>query len=274
MSKLHLNGAVICIRGAGDIATGVIQKFVRSGFRVFALEMDQPTAIRRQIALSTAMQKGEMQVEDIRAKRTEASAGQMQKCWEEGVVPIVVDPEGTSILRIRPAAVIDAILAKRNLGTHRQMAPFTIALGPGFSAPEDVNIVIETMRGHQLGKLIEKGKALPDTGIPGEISGQDKLRVIHAPIEGRVKHFSRIGDWLTEGQPVLQVGEAVVFAPFNGMIRGLITEGMYVKKRFKIADIDPRRLSEEEVFSISDKARCIGGAALEAYLYLDASRRN
>lgn len=274
MSKLYLNGAVICVRGAGDIATGVIQKFARCGFRVFALEIDQPTTIRRHIALSTAMQKGEMQVEDIRAKRTEASAGQMQKCWDEGIVPIIDDPAGTSILMIRPAAVIDAILAKRNLGTHRQMAPFTIALGPGFSAPEDVDIVIETMRGNQLGKLIEKGQALPDSGIPGEISGQGKLRVMHAPAEGRIKHFARIGDWLIEGQPVFQTAESVVSAPFDGMLRGLIAEGMDVKKGLKIADIDPRRLSREEVFGISDKARCIGGAALEAYLYLAASRRN
>ena len=265
---------IICIRGAGDIATGVIQKFVRSGYRVLALEMDQPTAIRCQAALSAAMVKGEMQVEDIRAKRVEGLGKAIEKCWEQGIVPIIADREGKSIPIIKPLAVIDAILAKRNLGTHHKMAPITIGLGPGFSAPEDVDIVIETMRGHNLGRIIRKGQAIPNTGIPGEIGGQSSLRVIHAPETGKVKHFTHIGKWVEQNQPVIQVGLTVIRSPFSGMVRGLIAEGTRVERGLKIADIDPRRLEPKACCQISDKARCIGGAALEAYLMLELCRRN
>jgi len=267
VDKLQLHGDMVCIRGAGDIATGVIQKFARSGFRVFALEIGNPTTIRRHIALSTAMLTGEMQVEDIKAKHVEASLAQMQECWNDGIVPILEDAMGKTIEKFKPTAVIDAILAKRNVGTHRQMAPITIALGPGFSAPEDVDIVIETMRGHQLGRCIMAGQALPNTGIPGEIGGQSDLRVLHARSEGIITPFAEIGEWVEQGQAIFQVGKRITVAPFDGVIRGLIAKEMSVPKGLKVADIDPRRLSKEEIFSISDKARNIGGAALEAYFY-------
>jgi len=270
----QLKDEIICIRGAGDIATGVIQKFVRSGFRVLALETIKPTTIRRQVALSTAMLGGEMQVEDIRARRVEDIDEQFEQCWAEGIVPVIADSAGVSIRRIKPAAVIDAIMAKKNMGTNRRMAPVTIGLGPGFSAPEDVNAVIETMRGHRLGQLILSGQALPNTGTPGEIGGQSHLRVIHAPAAGKVRHCAEIGDWLKQGQPVFQIGDTVVLAPFDGLLRGLIAEGMEVMKGLKTADIDPRKLEREECYGISDKARCIGGGALEAYLFLKAFSRN
>ncbi|MFV0364635.1 MAG: selenium-dependent molybdenum cofactor biosynthesis protein YqeB [Suipraeoptans sp.] len=269
-----LDKEIICIRGAGDLATGVIQKFVRAGYRIYALETMQPTTIRRQVALSTAISKGTSKVEDITARHVECSFNNLEKCWEEGIVPIIVDPSASSIKVIKPAAVIDAIIAKRNIGTNRNMAPITIGMGPGFSAGKDVDVVIETMRGHSLGQIIFEGEALPNTGTPGNIGGQSSLRVMHAPNDGTVKHMVKIGDWVCEGQPVFTVSDIVVVAPFDGLIRGLIEEGTTVKKGLKSADIDPRRLSKEEVYSISDKARSLGGAVLEAYLYLDNKNRH
>lgn len=264
----HMKKEIICIRGAGDIATGVIQKFVRSGFRVFALELEKPTAIRRQVSLSTAMEMGHMQVEDMIAKRVSVSREKIYKCWHEGAIPILADPQGESIPKMKPVAVIDAILAKRNTGTNRNMAPVTIGLGPGFCAPTEVDAVIETMRGHSLGRVITEGSALPNTGTPGVLGGQGKLRVLRAPIAGRVTHFAQIGDHLTAGQPVFGVDGEIVRAPFDGVLRGLITENMEVPAGMKTADIDPRQISRDEVYGISDKARCIGGAVLESYLYL------
>ncbi|MCP1102405.1 xanthine dehydrogenase accessory factor [Aequitasia blattaphilus] len=265
---MRIEKKIICVRGAGDLATGVIQKLVRSGYQVYALEIERPTAIRRQVALSTAITEGHFKVEDIVAERVECTMRELERCWSCGHVPIVVDSEARSVYEIEPIAVIDGILAKKNLGTGHSMAPITIGLGPGFSAPEDVDAVIETVRGHSLGRLILAGKAKEDTGVPGEIGGRSQQRVLHAPREGTVKHLSGIGDWILEGEPIFKVDNTIVKAPFSGTLRGLIGENMYVKKGMKSADIDPRRLTPEEVYGISDKARCIGGAVLEACLYL------
>ncbi len=268
MKVLQMKKEIIGVRGAGDLATGVIQKLARSGFRVYALEVAKPTAIRRQVALSTAIAEGEAQVEDIRARRVDFSLRNLEACWQQGIVPVVVDPEASSVKVANPAALVDAILAKRNLGTNREMAPITIGLGPGFVAPEDVNVVIETMRGHSLGRMIKKGGALPDTGTPGEIGGRGRERVIHAPVSGAVGHIVALGEYVEEGTSLLRVGETIVKAPFAGVLRGLIAEGMVVPEKMKIADLDPRKLDKEQIWQISDKARCIGGAVLEALLYL------
>ena len=269
---MRMDKEIICVRGAGDLATGVIQKLCRSGYRVYATEIAAPMTIRRHVALSTAIADGEYTVEDITARKVEGSLDALSSCWEEGVVPVIIDPEALSIRATKPLAIVDAIIAKRNLGTNKAMAPITIGLGPGFSAPDDVDIVIETVRGHQLGQLIFAGEALPNTGTPGIIAGQGATRVIHAPISGAVKHLAKIGDWLTKGQPIFQIGNEIGKAPFDGLLRGLIGEGMEVKKGLKLADIDPRQLSAEEINSISDKARNLGGAVLEALLYLQQNK--
>ena len=169
---------VIVVRGGGDLATGVVQKFFRSGINVVILETSLPTAIRRSVALCEAVYDGFTQVEDVKCRRV-FGTDELESCWQEGNVPILVDPTGDSIQKIRPVAVIDAILAKRNLGTNRNMAGITIALGPGFFAGKDVDIVIETMRGHDLGRLIFQGSAKPNTGIPGDINGRSSQRVIY-----------------------------------------------------------------------------------------------
>ncbi|MEG1846905.1 MAG: selenium-dependent molybdenum cofactor biosynthesis protein YqeB [Lachnospiraceae bacterium] len=257
--------AIIVIRGGGDLATGVIQKFYRSGYRVLVLETEQPTAIRCSVSVCEAVYYGKAQVEDVPCVRV-SSRKQIEHCWELGQVPLLIDPEGKCIGELSPQAVIDAILAKRNLGTHRAMAPITIGLGPGFYAGREVDAVIETMRGHNLGRLLLEGEALPNTGIPGEMGGKSAERVIHAPLGGIIKHGSKIGDIVEQGAPFMSIDEIQIKAPFRGLLRGLIHEGLFVPQGMKIADIDPR--IEVDWRTISDKARCLGGAALEAYLYL------
>ena len=258
---------IIVVRGGGDLATGVVQKFHRSGFRVAVLETAVPLAIRRSVSLCTAVSEGTAQVEDLRARLAEPS--QCEAVWAQGEIPVLIDPLAESLALLRPAAVVDAILAKRNLGTHLGMAPAVIALGPGFEVGRDAHAVIETMRGHDLGRVLFAGFALPNTGIPGEIGGKSALRVLHAPCAGAVTHHSAIGDVVERGQPLFSVDETPVTAPFRGLLRGLIAAGISIPKGTKAADVDPR--IDVNWATISDKARCIGGGALEAYLHL--SRR-
>jgi xanthine dehydrogenase accessory factor len=193
---------------------------------------------------------------------------QAQEVLSQGKVPVLIDPAGESIAALRPAVVVDAILAKRNLGTRRDMAGLTIALGPGFSAGEDVDLVIETQRGHDLGRVIRQGTAQPDTGVPGKIGGYAKERVIHAAQTGILYNVRKIGDVVRQGETVaviVQEGqETPVPASISGIIRGLIRDGYPVTQGFKIADIDPREGELKNCFTISDKARCIAGSVLEA----------
>ena len=254
----------IVVRGGGDLATGVVQKFFRAGFPVAILETSAPTAIRRSVALSEAVYDGFAQVEDVACRRV-SGPDEFESCWQEGTVPLLVDPDGESIRAVRPAAVIDAIIAKRNLGTHRGMADVTIALGPGFCAGEDVDVVIETMRGHDLGRLIFEGYALPNTGIPGDIGGKSAQRVLHAPVCGTVIHKKQIGNTVELGETLFTIGGTEVRAPFTGLLRGLIRDGAMVPQGMKVADIDPR--IDVDWRTISDKARCLGGAALEGYFF-------
>lgn len=264
------NAELIIVRGGGDLATGVVQKLYRCGLPVLILETEKPTAIRRSVALCEAVYDGTAQVEDMTCRRIE-QADESASCHGLGEIPLMVDPEGRMIEILKPVAVIDAILAKRNLGTNRDMAPITIALGPGFEAGTDVDAVIETMRGHDLGRLILKGAALPNTGTPGEIGGKSADRVLKAPGDGAAVLKKGIGDIVGQGETVLCVGDTPICAPFSGLIRGLIREGHEVQKGFKIGDIDPR--TDVDWKTISDKARCLGGAALEAYYYIKRMKR-
>jgi xanthine dehydrogenase accessory factor len=252
------------------LATGVVQKFYRAGFNVLILETQAPTAIRRSVALCEAVYDGVKRVEDISC-RCITSITELDACNNDGSVALLVDPEGKSIHEIKPVAVIDAVMAKRNLGTNLDMADVTIALGPGFCAGKDVHAVIETMRGHDLGRLILDGYARPDTGIPGEVAGESTRRVIRAPVAGIVKHKKQIGDIVEQGEVLFTVtdienSDTDVRANISGLLRGLIREGMQVSTGMKTADIDPR--IDVDWRTISDKARCIGGAVLEAYFLL------
>ena len=255
----------IIVRGGGDLATGTIHRLWSCGFKVLVLETKMPAAIRRQVSVCEAVYDGETIVEGMKAIRI-FSWEQAEKIIESGAVPVLVDPEGASIGMLHPRVVIDAILAKRNLGTHRGMAPLTIGLGPGFCGGKDVDVVIETKRGHNLGRVIYFGMA--NTGIPGMVGGYAKERVLHAPVEGTFKGYAGIGDIVEAGAPVAAVigndGTATsLTAAFSGIVRGLLRDGYPVTKGFKVADIDPRKEELANCFTISDKARCIAGSVLE-----------
>ncbi len=253
----------VVIRGGGDIATGVIQKLNRSGFKVLVLEVEKPTAIRRNVSLCEAVYDGYAIVEDIKAVLVHEEQ-EIKNAWNEGIVPIAIDTKGNFIKTMKPDIVVDAILAKRNLGTNRNLAPITIALGPGFFAGIDVDIVIETMRGHNLGRLISNGTALDNTGIPGDIGGYSKERVIHSPEAGKIKILRNIGDIVESGETIAIIDNTEVKTNISGILRGIIRDGMYVAKGFKIGDVDPRIKELANCHTISDKSRNIGGAVLEA----------
>lgn len=256
-------GTLVVVRGAGDLGTGCIVRLVRAGFRVVALEMEKPCAIRRAVSLSEAIYDGEATVEGIRGFRCEAAPG----AWGPLEVPILVDPEARSVARFMPLALLDAIVAKRNVGTRIDMAPIVVALGPGFEAGRDVHAVVETNRGHDLGRVILTGAAERDTAVPGLIAGAGRDRVIRAPAAGRVAAIREIGDLVRAGEPVLSVGGVGVRATLDGVVRGLIRPGSDVPAGFKVADVDPRG-AREHCFSVSDKARAVGGGVLEAILAL------
>ena len=257
---------IIVVRGGGDLATGTIHRLWSAGFRVLVLEAEHPAAIRRQVSLSEAVYEGAATVEGLTA-RLIRDVSEMEAIWAAGEVPMLVDPEGECLETVKPAALVDAIIAKYNVGTRRDMAPATIALGPGFVAGEDVDVVIETSRGHKLGRVIKEGSAKPNTGIPGIIGGYGKERVMHAPAAGTLRNVHAIGDIVEAGTEIAYIdaedGHVPVLATISGIIRGLIRDGYPVTRGFKIADIDPRREELENCWLISDKARCIAGSVLE-----------
>jgi xanthine dehydrogenase accessory factor len=257
---------VVAVRGGGDLATGVIHRLCRCGYHVLILECSRPSAIRRKVAFCEAVYQGQAEVEGIICTRI-TDIRECKEIWDKGQVPLLVDETGACIKELQPAVLVDAIIAKKNLGTTRDMAPLTIGLGPGFTAGEDVDLVIETKRGHDLGRIIEKGMAVPDTGIPGLIKGVGKDRVIHSPAAGRIKNVSKIADLVQKDQVIACVGETPVKATITGVLRGLIREGYQVPLGMKIADIDPREEEQKNCFTISDKARCIAGGVLEALMW-------
>ncbi len=272
MMEVFIMEKLIIVRGGGDIATGTIYTLRRCGFPVLVLETKCPTAIRRHVSFSEAVYDGASLVEDM----TCILADSYERAVEiitAGHVAMMVDEECRILDKARPWALVDAILAKKNLGTNRDMAPKTIALGPGFTAGSDADLVIETMRGHDLGRIIENGAALPNTGAPGDVLGITGDRVIHAAHDGVLLNTVQIGEIVEKGQTLAVIrndeGEFPVTATIPGVLRGLIRSGFDVKKGLKIADIDPRLSERENCFTISDKARCIAGSVLAGLLYLE-----
>ena len=257
---------LIVVRGGGDLATGTIHRLWSAGFKVLILEAKHPAAIRRQVSLCEAVYEGKTTVEGLTAQLI-TDVSEMEAVWAAGNVPMLVDPEGKCLETVKPAVLVDAIIAKVNLGTNRAMAPATIALGPGFCAGQDVDVVIETSRGHKLGRVIKEGFAKPNTGIPGIIGGYGKERVMHSPAKGILRNIHAIGDIVEAGTDIAYIetesGNVMVKATITGIIRGLIRDGYPVTVGFKIADIDPRKEELENCWLISDKARCIAGSVLE-----------
>lgn len=257
---------VVLIRGAGEMATGVAHRLHRCHLRVCLLEIPKPLAVRRTVCFSEAVYDGEKEVEGVWAKLIH-TPDEIHPVWEEGKVPVLVDPEFKKTCHfLKPDVVIDAILAKKNLGTTREDAPLVIGLGPGFTAGADVHVVIETNRGHDLGRVIMKGKAQADTGIPGEVGGYSVERVLRTKKEGIFRSFYSIGDQVGKGTVVAAVDDFPIIAEISGVIRGLLRNGVEVKKGTKIGDIDPRG-KREYCYTISEKARAIGGGVLEAILH-------
>lgn len=259
---------LIIVRGGGDIATGTVHRLYSAGFPVLVLETERPAAIRRQVSVSEAVYDGEACVEGMRAVRIE-SISEVQDVIGKGCVPVLVDKVAESVGILHPEVVVDAILAKKNTGTKKDMAPLTIGLGPGFEAGADVDIVIETMRGHDLGRVIYKGFALANTGVPAKIKGFGKERVIYAKKAGTFRGIKKIGDIVNAGDVVARIeredGEKIeVYTEISGILRGLLKDGYPVREHFKVADVDPRMEELGNCFTISDKARCIGGSVLEA----------
>ena len=265
---------LIIVRGGGDLATGTIYKLYQCGFPVLVLETENPSAIRRNVAFSEAVYQGSQTVEGLTCTLA-SSLSEAEERLKRGKLTMLVDPAGICIDFFRPLAVVDAILAKKNLGTCRDMAPITVALGPGFTAGLDVDAVVETKRGHNLGRVLYTGTAAPNTGIPGIIGGFGKERVIHSPAAGILRNVAKITDTVEKGQIIAFVeteqGDVPVYATLTGLLRGLIRDGYPVPMGFKIADIDPRLDEYDNCFTISDKARCIAGGVLEAILHLRES---
>lgn len=267
---------LVIVRGGGDIATGTIHKLHRSGYPVLVLETGFPSAIRRCVAFSEAVYDGTAEVEGVTSVK---ASGYEEACsiMEQGAVPVMIDETCEVLHEAKPWAVVDAILAKKNLGTTRDMADKTIGLGPGFTAGQDVDLVIETMRGHNLGRIIGNGSAEPNTGVPGIIGGVGAERVIHSPAKGIFFGKAMIGDMVEKGQAIGTIitgqGEVAVEASLTGLLRGIIKDGYPVVKGFKIADIDPRKSEYENCFTISDKARCIAGSVLEGLQMLEVKHR-
>ncbi|NLE16838.1 MAG: EF2563 family selenium-dependent molybdenum hydroxylase system protein [Spirochaetales bacterium] len=261
-SLRNMGRKVVLVRGGGDLATGVILRLHRSGYRAIVLETEQPSVIRTTVSLAQAMYGGTVEVEGITAQRC-ANVKEAFKLLEEDIVPVLADPTMECLDEVAPVCLVDAIMAKRNLGTHIDDAPLVIALGPGFEAGVDCDLVIETKRGHSLGRILREGSAIPNTGIPGLVNGFGKERVLHSPKDGIFKSEYTIGALVHAGEVIATVDGEPILAPIDGKLRGLLNSGLPVTKHFKVADIDPRG-DEADHTTVSEKAYAIGGAVLEA----------
>lgn len=255
---------LICIKGAGDLASGIALRLHHSHFDIVMTDLPVPTAVRRTVAFSEAIRLGSAYVEDVRAERA-VTIEDVKDCLSRDVIAVVPDPGAAVIRELRPEVVVDAIIAKRNTGTLITDAPLVIGVGPGFTAGEDCHAVIETKRGHWLGRVITEGTAIPNTGIPGNIGGQTVNRVIRPDADGVFHPEKTFGDIVKEGDRVGNVDGAPVLAKTSGMIRGMLQDGVSVTAGFKCGDVDPRGASADYT-TVSDKAMAIAGGVLEAIM--------
>jgi len=256
-----MKNILVIIRGGGDLATGVAVRLFRAGFPVMILEIERPTVIRLPVSFARAIYEGKVIVEDVEAVLI-PSWEKVEVIIKKGKIPVLIDPKGNCIEKLSPTVLVDAILAKRNLGTRKDQAPLVIGLGPGFTAGEDVDVVIETKRGHNLGRVYYQGQAVPDTGVPGEVGGESKRRLLRAPAEGKIVPLHQIGDLVKAGEIIAEVEGVPLKAEISGVLRGLIYSQSWVVRGMKVGDIDPRGV-REYCFTVSDKARSLGGGVLE-----------
>lgn len=252
----------ILIRGAGDLATGIAYELWLAGHEILMTEISTPLAVRRAVAFSSAVYEGEIQVEKAKAILVKNLEEALQVI-RDGHIPVIVDPQADIRREYCPEVLVDAIMAKTNLGTAITDAEKVIGIGPGFYAGKDCHYVIETMRGPELGRCIREGAALPNTGVPGEIGGFSRERLIQASADGLMEPLVQIGDCVEKGQMIAWTGGVPVCAKMSGIIRGMLKEGLAVTAGLKIGDVDARK-KKELCYTISDKARRIGQGVLEA----------
>lgn len=269
------NDITVIIKGGGDIASGIAYRLFQSNFKVVILELEKPKLIRRKVSFGQAVYEKKVKVDGVKAVKVQTPINDknfiydIQEIFNRNEIPVIVDPESNSIRYLHPLVYVDATIAKRNTGTQQGMAPFVIGVGPGFTAGEDVNAIVETNRGHFLGRVIWEGSAEKNTGIPGTIGGVSAQRVVRACCDGFVNPVKKIGDMVREGEVIAWIDERPIKANISGVLRGLINTSVYVSKNLKIGDIDPRG-KVSHCFSISDKALSIGGGVLEAILHWNA----
>lgn len=262
----------VLIRGAGDIATGIALRLYRAHFQVVMTDLPRPTAIRRTVCFSQAIVYGETEVESVRAVLAKDCAA-AEQIMAQGDIPVLADPQCDCRMMLRPDALVDAILAKRNLGTSIANAPVVIGIGPGFTAGRDCHAVVETMRGHTLGRVIYQGSALPNTNIPGLIGGYAGERVLRAPDDGIFHTVLEIGAQVKSGDVAGTVNGHPMCCTIDGVLRGLLADGTPVHKGMKSGDVDPR-CKAEYCYTASDKALAVGGGVLEAILHLQTGENH
>jgi len=288
---MQIENSIAIVRGGGDLGTGAALRLQRAGWRVVVCELAQPLVIRRTVAFASAVYEGSLEVEGVIAQRIDR-AEEADRLWAADRVPVLIDPDWSKSKALSPALIVDAVMAKRNLGTRRDEAPSVIGVGPGFTAGVDCHAVIETQRGHNLGRVYYQGAAAPDTGQPGKIGGEDALRVLRSPSAGVFYGHRQIGERVKAGEVIGRVialdgavsdsgawrvvtadrdssrplGQ-VIKTKIEGVLRGLLHDGLLIAAGTKVADVDPRA-EESYCFTVSDKALAVGGGVLEAALYL------
>ncbi len=255
---------LVLIRGAGDLASGIAMRLHHARLQVVMTDLPKPTAIRRTVCFSQAILFGTATVEDVTAERADAPREALE-ILKKGNIAVLADPDAACIAELKPDAVVDAILAKRNLGTRITDAPCVIGVGPGFTAGADCHACVETMRGHTLGRVITEGSPIPNTKVPGLIGGFAGERVLRAPADGVFRSIRRIGDMVEQGDVAGYVGDAPMLCQISGVLRGLLADGTPVHKGMKAGDVDPRG-ERSYCYQVSDKALAIGGGVLEAIL--------
>lgn len=256
---------IIAVKGAGDLASGIALRLWRSGFRVILSELPTPLCIRRTIAFCGAVVTGTARVEDAESVLIR-HADEAEAVWQSRRIPLLIDPDASEMLKLQPDVLIDArIIKDYRTDTHTSDAPLVIGLGPGFTAGENCHCVIETNRGHNLGRVLWSGSAEPNTGVPGTIQGEGKKRVLHSPCDGTFSPCCEIGDTVRVGEVIARVNGEPVVSQLDGIVRGIIMPGLQVSRGLKIMDVDPRG-NRDHCFTVSDKATALGGAVLEAVL--------
>lgn len=279
MGNIDVKKTKVLVRGAGDLASGIIWNLAYAGFKVCCTDIEKPSCIRTEVSFSNAIYDGKKVLGNVECVLCDKLVSSIDKCWDEKKVALVIDPDAKILDEIKFDVVVDAILAKKNLGTTIDMADLVIGVGPGFTAKKDCHYVIETMRGHNLAKIYGTGSAIANTGIPGLIASHGADRVMHSPATGVIHNLHKIGDKVNKNEVLAVIdickgshsspvqGGEKVYASIDGILRGIIRDGYFVEKGLKIADIDPRLTEYDNCFTISDKARSIGAAVVTTILH-------